>query len=126
MMITILVSAVKDGMSTVDSLKLQQELVALLQELPVVMGVGVRSDLMALEDLVRQVTGENSFVMKGFLDIGVLVVVAGYNLPFFFVAILSTQLLGGSLNKCVSVGDGTWGLSWKQICLLCRFIAWLT
>ena len=64
-------------MSTVDRLKLQPELVALLRELPVVMGVGVRSDLMALEDLVRQVTGENPFVMKGFLDIGVLAVVAG-------------------------------------------------
>ena len=114
-MITILVSAAKDGMSTVDRLKLQPELVELLRELPVVTGVGVRSDLMALEDLVRQVTGDNLFAMKGFLDLGVLAVVAGYNLPFFFMAILSTQLLGGSLNKVVSVGDGTWGLSWKKI-----------
>jgi len=115
-MISILVTPDSKGMHSLQIPEVQDNIVPFLKSWPIVTGVGVTSDLMEIEALFGAWTGNPGFKMKGFVELGPLAVLAGFNLDLTNMTILSVQILGGMLNKSVSTGDNVnWGLSWREI-----------
>ena len=93
---------------------IQPEVLSFLEEIPRVTGVGIESDVMEVEDLFSAWAGKK-FRMKGFISLPAIAVLAGWNLPLVNMTTLSTQVLGGILNKVVSRGDHHWGISWREL-----------
>ena len=95
-------------------LEIQPQLVKLLHDLPTAYGLGIKSDIMEIERLVKALTGK-PFEMDDFIDLAPLAVAAGYNRATHNMTVLAYELIGGVLNKHCSRGDGKWGLTWKDI-----------
>ena len=53
--------------------------------------------------------------MAGFIDLSSLALLAGYQMNARGMTPMAVQVLGATLNKCVSTGDGKWGYRWSDI-----------
>ena len=93
---------------------IQPELLDLLRNLPVCVGLGVKSDLHEVEQFYSGVSGTD-LEMAGFIDLSVLGLLAGYQMNARGMTPMGVQVLGAVLNKCVSTGDGKWGYRWSDI-----------
>ena len=114
LMISIPVIPVRGAQYEVADVRFPSSLVRFLRELPIMVGVGIRLDVVELVELIRK-TSDVNFSMKGWVDLSTLAVLAGWNFPRFNMQVLSVQVLGGVMNKSVSRGDGEWGKCWDDI-----------
>ena len=114
LMITVPVLPVSASYYEVGDMRFPEAVVQFLRDLPILVGVGIRSDVIELVELIRK-TSDVSFSMRGWVDLSTLAVLAGWNFPRFNMQALSVQLLGGVMNKCVSRGDGEWGMKWEDL-----------
>ena len=114
LMISIPVIPVSRAEYEVADVRFPSPLVQFLKELPVMVGVGIRLDVLELVELVRK-TSDVNFSMQGWVDLSTLAVLAGWNFPRFNMQAMSVQVLGGVMNKSVSRGDGEWGKCWDDI-----------
>ena len=115
LMVSIEVTYHEGDAATVNRICFQDELIDLLRALPLLVGLGVRTDAVPLENLVRCNTNYKDFRLAGFYDVAVPAVLAGWNAPNTHMSIMSVLLTGGVLNKNVSRGDGNWGRPWAKI-----------
>ena len=114
LMITLVAAPVAKGQMLVESPTFQPELLKYLKGLPRLVGVGIRADVMQIEDLIRS-TSDQEFRFAGCVDISSMAVLAGWNFRFSNMQALSVQAMGAFLNKSVSCGDGRWGCKWRHI-----------
>ena len=108
-MISILVTPGSNGMHSFQIPKVQDNILPFLKSWPTVTGVGVTSDLMEVETIFGAWTGNPGFKMKGFVELGPLAVLAGFNLDLTNMTVLSVQILGGmltSLSPLVTMSTG--------------------
>ena len=94
--------------------RFQENLLKLLRTLPMLIGVGIRSDVAELVELVREIA-DPTFTAPMFFDLSALAVLCGYNFKYFNMQALAVQLFGACLNKSVSIGDHKWGYKWERI-----------
>ena len=87
---------------------IQPELLDLLQNLPICVGLGVKGDVLEVEQFYSEVSGAN-LEMAGFIDLSTLALLAGYQMNARGMTPMGVQVLGAILNKCVSTGDNKWG-----------------
>ena len=92
----------------------QPRLLQVLRDLPVCMGVGVRRDMVGIEDFYYM-TSRESVELNGFLDLSGMAADAGYKQRARNMTALRVQVLGIILNKNVSTGDELWGLPWAEL-----------
>lgn len=104
-----------DSYVYVDRYQLQPSLTQLLLELPIVVALGVKTDLSLIETVIQGISGDLSFNFRGCYDLSTLAVLAGFNFPFLSLQTLSVQVLGSVLNLNVYQGDGRWGYLWKHV-----------
>ena len=83
---------------------IQTELLNLLQDLPVCVGLGVKGDVHEIEQFYSEVSSFN-LEMKGFIDLSALSLVAGYQMNARGMTLMGVQVLRAILNKCVSTAD---------------------
>ena len=114
LMVSVSVIPVSGGKYEVGNLQFQPSVVEFLKNLPILVGVGIRLDVLELVELVRR-TSDESFQMKGWTDLSTLALLAGWNFPRYNMQAMSVQVLGSIMNKSVSRGDGEWGLPWAKI-----------
>ena len=93
---------------------IQTELLDLLRDLPVCVGLGVKGDVHEIEQFYTEVSGVN-LEMAGFIDLSALALLAGYQMNARGMTPMGVQVLGAVLNKCVSTRDGKWGYRWSDI-----------
>ena len=89
-------------------MRIQTELLDLLRDLPVCVGLGVKGDVHEIEQLYSEVSGINLEV-AGFIDLSALALVAGYQMNVRVMTSMGVQVLRAILNKCVSTADKKWG-----------------
>ena len=97
-----------DGDYIVERIQVQPRLLDVLRDLTTCTGVGVRSDVVGIEEFYSMISGE-SVELNGF------VAAAGYKLRARNMTALGVQVLGTVLNKTVSTGDDRWGQPWADL-----------
>ena len=93
---------------------IQDELLDLIEELPVCVGLGVRADVSKIEEFYSIIAGR-PVKMRGFVDLAVLAVIAGWKMNARGMTCMAVQVCGTILNKCVWKGDGKWGRKWRYL-----------
>ena len=104
----------KDGEYRIKRIKVQDQLLDFLEEIPVAVGVGVSRDVVDIEFFFSLISGGN-IEMKGSIELGSLAVLAGYEFQATNMTALGVQVCGTILNKTCSTGDDKWGWSWREI-----------
>ena len=104
----------KDGEYRIKRIKVQDQLLDFLEEIPVAVGVGVSRDVVDIEFFFSLISGRN-IEMKGSIELGSLAVLAGYEFQATNMTALGVQVCGTILNKTCSTGDDKWGWSWREI-----------
>ena len=112
-MITIPVTE-EDGEFYLERIEFQDLVLEFLLMLPTFVGVGIKSDVMEIEELVSACTGRE-FQMSGYIDLWALAVAAGYNATVGTMGALAFLIVGTTMNKRVSEGDGLWGRLWCEM-----------
>ena len=102
------------GRTCVKAGVIPQYVVDFLQELPVVIGAGVRGDMLDIEHVFSTITGK-PMQLKGSIDLGVLAVLAGWQLSKTGMLPLAVITLGMMMNKVVSTADWKWARSWPEL-----------
>ena len=92
----------------------QEELIDLIEDLPVCIGLGIKADVSKIEEFYSFIAGR-SVKMHGFVDLSVLAVIAGWRMNSRGMTCVGVQICGTILNKCVSTRDGMWGRKWRHI-----------
>ena len=92
----------------------QEELIDLIEDLPVCIGLGIKADVSKIEEFYSFIAGR-SVKMHGFVDLSVRAVIAGWRMNSRGMTCVGVQICGTILNKCVSTGDGMWGRKWRHI-----------
>ena len=87
---------------------IQTELLDLFRNLPVCVGLGVKGEVLKIEQFYSEVSGIN-LEMAGFIDLSALALVAGYQMNMRAMTPMGVQVLRAILNKCVSTADNKWG-----------------
>jgi len=100
----------------------QTALIKFLLELPVCMGLGIKSDVQNVELFFSLASGRD-VKLRGFVELSVLATLAGWELESRGMTVMGVQLMGTVLNKCASVGDCQWGLRWREISASLRVYA---
>ena len=95
-------------------MRIQTELLELLQDLPVCEGLGVKGDVHKIEQFYTDLSGIK-LEMAGFIDLLALALIAGYQMNARGMTLMGIQVLGAVLNKCVSAADNKWGYKWSDI-----------
>ena len=83
-------------------MKIQPELLELLRNLPVCVGLGVKGDVHEVEQFYSEVCGVN-LEMAGFIDLSVLAVLAGYQMNARGMTPMGVQVLGAILNNALRI-----------------------
>ena len=104
----------KNGDYVVERIHPQPRFLQVLRDLPVCTGVGVRRDVLGIEDFYTLVSGE-TVELNGFLDLSAMAAVAGFKLRARNMTALGVQIVGTVFNKNVSTGDYLWGLPWVEL-----------
>ena len=102
------------GRSCVKAGVVPQYVVDFIEELPVVTGAGVHSDMLDVEH-VFTVLSSKPVRMKGSLDLGSLAVLAGWQLSKTGMLPLAVITLGMMMNKVVSIADWKWARRWCEL-----------
>ena len=103
-----------DGNLYLKPLSFKPELTEWLANLPVFVGLGIANDVLSIEDLIHA-NGDPGFRFKGYLDLGVMAVAAGWNIPYLNMPCMSYLCTGGVMNKSVSCGDNRWAEPWEAL-----------
>ena len=98
----------------IERIRVQPCLLDVLRDLPACTGVGVRRDVMGIEEFYTLLSGED-VELNGFVDLSAMAVAAGFQLRARNMTALGFQVLGTVLNKTVSTGDDLWGLPWVEL-----------
>ena len=114
LIISIILDQDKDGEYLINQLKVQEELLDFLEQIPVATGVGVAKDITDIEFFFSTISGRN-LEMKGSIDLGSLAVLAGFEFQATNMTALGVQVVGTILNKTCSTGDDKWGWRWNLI-----------
>ena len=85
-----------------------------LRDLPVCTGVGVRRDVVGIEEFYTILSGK-TLELNGFIDLSAMAGAAGYRFRARNLTALGVQVLGTVLNKTVSTGDDLWGVPWNDL-----------
>ena len=101
------------GKPLIQKIRIQQELVDLLNKLPVCMGVGIREVTSSIEEFYGILS--RSLISIRSVDLEVIAHIAGWQLRGFSMKSMGVQALGTILNRCVGVGEGKWGQKWEYI-----------
>jgi hypothetical protein len=94
----------------------------LLEDLPVVQGLGIRNDVMIVERFCSSI-GDRDLTMKGFVELQSLAVLAGWQLHTTHMTAMSLIVTGGTLNKCCSKAGGLWGIRYDKLPLAFKVYA---
>ena len=89
-------------------MRIQTELLDLLRDLLVCVGLGVQGDVHEIEQFYSEVSGIN-LEMAGFIDLSALALIARYQMNARGMTPMGVQVLGAVLNKCVRNGENKWG-----------------
>ena len=95
-------------------MRIQTELLDLLRDLPVCVGLGVKGDVHKVEQFYSEVSGINLEV-SGFIDLSTLALVAGYQMNVRGMTPMGVQVLGAILIKCVSTAENLCDMSLDEI-----------
>lgn len=95
-------------------IKVQEEVVKLLEALPVCTGLGIKGDVTDIEFYYSLLAGR-TVSLQGYIDLAALAVISGYNLMAKSMTPMGVQVIGHTLNKCCSTGDGKWAYGWHEI-----------
>ena len=90
------------------------EVIDFLESLPPIVGAGIKADVKGVESFVHQVTGRQ-MRFKGYIELGVLATLCGWQLQRRGMFILSLITLGSTMNKLVSCADGQWGIPFHEL-----------
>ena len=94
--------------------KIQRSIVNLLNSLPVCYGLGIRNDVLTVQDVFTRLSGEE-VKMKGFIQLDALAILSGWQFKYKHMTAMSMIMLGSTMNKVVSQGDGKWGLRYRDL-----------
>ena len=114
LMITIVLERDSREEYMLNRIVIQDEILDFIESMPVCMGLGVRTDVADLEFYYSLFSGRD-ITCAGFLDLSALSVLAGYNMRAMSMTPMGANVLGHSLNKCVSTGDGKWSWRWEEL-----------
>ena len=95
-------------------IKVQDEVVKLLEALPTCTGLGIKGDVTDIEFYYSLLSGK-TVSLQGYVDLASLAVVSGYNLMAKSMTPMGVQVIGHTLNKCCSTGDGKWAYGWDEL-----------
>ena len=92
----------------------QEELIDLIEGLPLCVGLGIKADLIKIEEFYS-LLADRPVKMRGFVDLAVLAAMAGWRMNVQGITCIGVQVIGTVLNKCVSSGDFRWGQKWQYL-----------
>lgn len=98
----------------IKKIKILPEVLDLLRSLPVLTGVGIRTDIVEIEDVYSMLSGQEVILPK-FVELGPLALCAGWGSDRTNMPILAASVIGMIMNKMVSEGDTSWGYYWQDI-----------
>ena len=87
-------------------MRIQTELLELLRDLPVCVGLGVKGDVLEIEQFYSEVSGQN-LEMAGYIDLSALALITGNQMNARGMTPMGVQVLGAILNK--------WSYRWSDI-----------
>ena len=90
------------------------EVIDFLESLPPIVGAGIKHDVKGIEEFVEMVTGR-PMRFKGYIELGVLATMCGWQLNRRGMFILSLITMGSTMNKLVSCADGRWGIPFHEL-----------
>ena len=93
----------------VEHVQVQPQLLEVLRDVPTCTGVGVRRDVVWIEEVYTMISGE-SLELNGFVDLSAISPAVGQEhdsswCPGYWI----------KLNKIVSTGDNLWGVPWLKL-----------
>ena len=94
----------KNGDYLISRIEVQPRLLEVLKDLPVCTGVGVRRDVVGIEEFYSILSGKN-VELNGFVDLSTMAAAAGYKFRARNMTEMGVQILVTVLNKTVSTGD---------------------
>ena len=95
--------------------KPQRKLIDFLASLHPAVGVGIKTDIVDLDQHFSEFSPDYPLKMAGWLDLSTLAAMAGWRLQATNMASLSLGVLGGLMDKISSRADGKWCLPWEQL-----------
>ena len=95
-------------------IKVQEEVVKLLEALPACTGLGIRGDVTDIEFYYSLLAGR-TVSLQGYIDLAALAIISGYNLMAKSMTPMGVQVIRHTLNKCCSTGDAKWAYGWHKI-----------
>ena len=99
---------------SVNKFQVPEYVVELLRSLPLVMGFGIQGDVLTIENTFSLLTGR-PVKLSGFVELGSLMLLAGWAFPTCKMPACHALLTGSILNKQVSRADDMWGKKWSQL-----------
>ena len=106
-MVTILTDPVtKDNYTShrVKKFVVPEHIINLLEGLPLFIGFGIKGDVLAIEDMFSLLAGR-SIRLSGFVELGSLMLFAGWGLKTVNMPATHAIVCGSVLNKTVSCAD---------------------
>ena len=100
------------GKPWVQKIRIQQELVDLLNMLPVCVGVGIIGMISCIEEFYGILS--RSLISIRSVDLEVIAHIAGWQLRGFSMTSMGVQALG-TVHRCVGEGEGKWGQKWEYM-----------
>ena len=97
-----------------ERIRVQPLLLEVLRDLPTCTGVGVRRDVVGIEEFYTMISGENA-ELNGFIDLSEMSVAPGIKLRARNMTAPGVQVLESVMYKTVSTGDDLWGLPWAEL-----------
>ena len=99
----------QNGYKYVKVEKVQKYLTKFISVIPIVTGVGIKGDVMMIEELFTDLNNGKRIRMKGYVDIAALAVLAGWRLEATNMTALAMIGMGSVMNKISSCADWLWG-----------------
>ena len=124
LIITILTNPEKSGKRVshcVRKFKVPEFILELLEGLPILIGFGIRGDVLAIFSLLAG----RPVKLNGFVDLGSLMVFAGWGMRTVNRPSKHAVVCGSVLNKTVSCADKSWGMEWHQLAESLRCAPWI-
>ena len=103
-----------NGDNIVERIIPQPKLLEVLRDLPVCTGVGMRRDVVGIEEFYSTISRE-TVELNGVFDLSGMAAAAGFKLRARNMTALGMQVVGTGLNKNISAGDVLWGLPWAEL-----------
>ena len=98
----------------ISRIEVQPRLLEVLKDLPVCTGVGVRRDVVGIEEFYSILSGK-TVELNGFVNLSAMAAAAGYKFRARNMTAMGVQILGTIHNKTVSTGDDSWGVPWNEL-----------